>query len=180
MKWWLRQETIIRRYMWTVHLFSWRGSFHATLSKDLNSAVPVDSGHKKGYINWILLFETSSIMQCAITCYINFIVMMSVGSMNFSTDETEFWSEIDNLYESSDLDRCILVQSFEKEKLLKHFHHCSDQEKTSELCVHVMKKVTQGIIEKRKIQELKRSMPSELSIRNNEVITHKDIYNIFH
>ena len=106
--------------------------------------------------------------------------MMSVGSMNFSTDETEFWSEIDNLYESSDLDRSILVQSFEKEKLLKHFHHCSDQEKTSELCVHVMKKVTQGIIEKRKIQELKRSMPSELSIRNNEVITHKDIYNIFH
>ena len=88
--------------------------------------------------------------------------------MNFSkNEETDYWLEVENLYDRSNLDRSILVKSFGKEKLLKHFYHCTEQGRTSELCVYVMNKVTH---EKRTkvFQKLKMLSP-ELSIRNSEV-----------
>lgn len=92
--------------------------------------------------------------------------------MNFSDEETDFWLEVDNLYDRSDLDKSILVKSFEKEKLLKHFYHCTEQGRTSDLCVHIMNKVTPE--EKTKTFK-KLKMSSELSIRNCEVSRRNEI-----
>lgn len=87
--------------------------------------------------------------------------------MNFSkNEETDYWLEVENLYDRSNLDRSILVKSFGKEKLLKHFYHCTEQGRTSELCVHVINKVTH---EKRTQVFQKLKMSPGLSIRNSEV-----------
>ena len=75
-----------------------------------------------------------------------------------------------NLYDSSDLDGSILVKSFGKEKLLKHFYHCTEKGRTSDLCVHVMKKATQ---EKRTKAFKKSKMSSGFSIRNSEVVQNE-------
>ena len=113
-----------------------------------------------------------SMMRCRIHCgcawYIQFLVMTSIGCMNFSKyEETAFWSEVDNLYDGSDVEKNILVKSFENEKLLKHFYHCTEQETISELCVQVMSKVTQASFERK--YKFKKLLSSGLSIRNSEV-----------
>ena len=96
--------------------------------------------------------------------------MTSIGFINTSIDEeTVFWSEVDNLYGRSEIDRSTLVNSFEQDKLLKHFYHCSDQSITSELCVHVLNSVTQGLLKKGRKWEFKKLLSSDLSIRNREV-----------
>ena len=83
-------------------------------------------------------------MRCVNACFIQILYMTSVRSMNFSKNQdTDYWLEVDNLYDRSDLDGSILVKSFGKDKLLKHFYHCTEQGRTSDLCVHVMNKVTQ-------------------------------------
>ena len=98
--------------------------------------------------------------------------MTSIGSMNFSkNEETAFWLEVDNLYDGSDVDRNILVKSFKKEKLLKHFYHCAEQETTSELCVQVTNQVTQASL--KRTHETQKILSSGLSIRNSEVVLSK-------
>ena len=102
--------------------------------------------------------------------YIIFLIMTSIGFINTSKDEeTDFWSEVDNLYGRSEIDKSTLVSSFEQDKLLKHFYHCSDQAITSELCVHVLNSVTQGLLKKRRKWEFQKLLSSDLSIRNREV-----------
>ena len=110
-------------------------------------------------------------MSCGCVCYIQFLVMTSIGSMNFSkNEETTFWLEVDNLYDGSDVDRNILVKSFEKEKLLKHFYHCTEQEIISELCVQVMNKVTQASL--KRTHKLEKVLSPKSSIRNSEVFNN--------
>ena len=107
-------------------------------------------------------------IHCGFACFIQFLVLTSIRSMNFSkNEETAFWEEVDNLYDGSDVDRNILVKSFENGKLLKHFYHCTEQEKISELCVQVMNKVTQTSL--KRTYGFKKLLSSGLSNRNNEV-----------
>ena len=102
--------------------------------------------------------------------YIIFILMTSIGFINTSKDEeTHFWSEVDMLYGRSEIDKSTLVNSFDQDKLLKHFYHCSDQTIKSELCVNVLNSVTQGLLKKGRKWEFKKLMSSDLSIKNREV-----------
>ena len=102
--------------------------------------------------------------------YIIFLRMTSIGFINTSEDEeTYFWSEVDMLYGGSEIDKSTLVNSFDQEKLLKHFYHCSDQTIKSELCANILNSVTQGLLKKVRKWESEKLMSADLSIKNREV-----------